>query len=129
MILLALTRVALSMKGLHEMHDIWGAKALAVGENGLSLLDSEEKTLHDRLNDVSRINWYHSTLSDLERLIREGLPIKGFIPWSCISNLEWSSGYERDFGLIYAKPGKNQPRHPKRSASYLKGVLREGKHA
>lgn len=108
------------------MHDIWGAKALAVGENGLTLLKSEQKTKRDRLNDVSRVNWYHSSLKQVHKLLEENFPIKGFVYWSCISNFEWSNGYEGDFGVIYAKPGKAEPREPKKSAGYLKSVFREG---
>lgn len=108
------------------MHDLWGAKAVAVGETGLTLRKEESKTMEDRLNDVSRINWYHSSLTQVDKLLQEGVPVKGFVFWSCISNLEWSNGYEGDFGLIYAQHGKNQPRHPKKSAAYMKGVFREG---
>lgn len=75
------------------MHDLWGAKALAVGETGLSLRKQEQHSRQDRLTDVSRINWYHSSLMQVEKLIKEKFPIKGFVPWSCISNLEWSNGY------------------------------------
>ena len=64
----------------------------------------------------------------MDRIFKEGNKVNlgGFTFWSCIANYEWHSGYDLDFGVIYAEPGANKPRHVKNSAHYLKDVLVNG---
>jgi beta-glucosidase/6-phospho-beta-glucosidase/beta-galactosidase len=112
--------------GLKVMHDQFKIKKLAVGETGLTLKGRDKMTLSEQLNDYERIEWFKGSLRDVKRALKEGLPLVGFVPWSCISNFEWSQGYAGDFGLIYAKPGQNQRRRPKLSSMFLKDVLTNG---
>ncbi|KDQ10942.1 glycoside hydrolase family 1 protein [Botryobasidium botryosum FD-172 SS1] len=112
--------------GLKYLHERWGAKELIVGENGMAGLNETQLPINQFVRDADRIEWYRSTLLNVKRALHDGIPLTGFVPWSCISNLEWSSGYYNDFGLIRAKPGRNQTRTPKQSAAYLKGVLTRG---
>lgn len=112
-------------EGLRYMHERWGAKQLVVGETGMVLRNYSTLSFDQQINDADRIHWYRSSLHSVKRALKHGIPLVGFIPWSCISNLEWSNGSD-DFGLIYTKLGKNQKRAPKRSAHYLRGVLTQG---
>lgn len=80
--------------GLKYMHEYWGVKALAVGETGLTLRNRSKHSLKWQLYDYDRIDWYRNALKDVKRALKEGLPLVGFVPWSCISNFEWSKGFE-----------------------------------
>lgn len=88
--------------------------------------DKKQK-LQDKLKDGDRVEWYRTALAQVDRLLDEGqVPLKGFVFWTCISNFEWSNGYEGDFGVIYTTKGKDKPRSVKNSAKYLKDVFRNG---
>ncbi|UZJ56191.1 hypothetical protein CBS101457_005511 [Exobasidium rhododendri] len=112
--------------GMKVMHDQFKIKKIAIGETGMTLKDREKMTLLEQVNDHERIEWFKNSLRDVRRAIQEGFPLVGFVPWSCISNFEWSQGYEGDFGLIYSKPGLNQKRTPKLSSMFLRDVLLRG---
>ena len=62
----------------------------------MGLYQRERLSLEQQLNDKDRIEWYNSTLHNVKRLLDEepAFPLKAFVPWSCLSNLEWSGGYE-----------------------------------
>lgn len=70
-----------------------------------------------------RVDWYRATLKALKQAIKQGLPVGGFVPWSCIDNMEWADGYTIRFGLIgieYDANGEgSQKRYAKKSATYL----------
>lgn len=70
-----------------------------------------------------RVDWYRATLKALKQAIKQGLPVGGFVPWSCIDNMEWADGYTIRFGLIgieYDANGEgSQKRYAKKSARYL----------
>ncbi|MCO5588082.1 hypothetical protein L7F22_042037 [Adiantum nelumboides] len=112
-------------QGLSYMHKKWKVKALAIGENGMVLRNNEKLSFNQKINDKGRIEWYKSTLHNIQRALNDGIPLKGFIPWTCIRNFEWSNGYEGDFGLVYAKPGKNKKRTPKKSSAFLRKVFHD----
>ncbi|MBP5726829.1 MAG: family 1 glycosylhydrolase, partial [Clostridia bacterium] len=52
----------------------------------------------------------------------EGLPVKGYLSWSLLDNIEWQKGYAMTFGLIGVNR-ETQQRQPKASLSKL-GALR-----
>lgn len=112
---------------LNYAYDRWHIKNLAVGETGIAIGNSHNQTLTQKLHDHLRIQSYRWTLKQLDWILQEGkINLEGFVFWSCIANFEWSNGYQADFGVIAADPGKNKPRHPKQSAFYLRDVFRRG---
>lgn len=113
--------------GLKYLHTRWGAGPLIVSENGLGLRNDTQLPLAQIVDDVGRIDWYRSTFRNLQWALADGIPLQGFIPWSCLSNLEWGDGYSNDFGLIKVQL-PDQVRTPKKSSAYLKGVMTKGQH-
>jgi len=41
-----------------------------------------------------------SHMNMVERLIEDGIDIKGYLHWSLVDNFEWASGYSMRFGLV-----------------------------
>lgn len=85
---------------MRYMHQRWGPKALAIGENGLSLPSSPTLSLNDSLHDLQRIRWYRNAVEQINTILDEGkIPFVGYLAWSCISNFEVST-------LRYARGGQ-----------------------
>lgn len=82
----------------------------------MGVLNETNLPLAQVLEDVDRLAWYRGVLVAMKQALDEGLPLAGFIPWSCIDvglylkcgvfgsfrskNFEWSDGYNVRFGLI-----------------------------
>lgn len=110
--------------GLNYLWENWHPKALAIGESGLSLRHPTTLNLSQTLHDDERVRWYRSAAQQMNAVLAEGkIPLVGYLFWSCISNFEWVQGYTQDFGVIYAKPGTNQKRHIKESATFLRASM------
>ena len=52
-------------------------------------------------HDPQRIDFTTRYLRELHHAIEEGIPVIGYQHWSVMDNLEWNSGYDIRFGLIY----------------------------
>ncbi|KAJ7905732.1 glycoside hydrolase [Mycena olivaceomarginata] len=97
-----------------------GIKYLAQHYNATNILISE--TGMGVLNETNLpLAQYRGVLVAMKQALDEGLPLTGFIPWSCIDNFEWTDGYNVRFGLInvaYDAAGKgSQQRNPKLSGT------------
>ncbi|CAO1620689.1 unnamed protein product [Parajaminaea phylloscopi] len=115
---------------LNYAHYRWKVKAFAIGETGMAVRNGYKQNFQQKLNDRDRVEWFRVQLAQVSDILKEGkLPLKGFVFWSCMSNFEWSNGYQGDFGVIYTKHGKNQQRSVKNSAKYLNDVFRHGLHS
>ncbi|HBT25275.1 MAG TPA: beta-galactosidase [Pseudothermotoga sp.] len=53
------------------------------------------------IKDIYRPYYIVSHLSVIEKLIENGLDIKGYLHWSITDNFEWALGYSMRFGLIH----------------------------
>lgn len=84
---------------MRYMHQRWGPKALAIGENGLSLPSSATLSLNDSLHDLQRIRWYRNAVEQINTILDEGkIPFVGYLAWSCISNFEVSTLHMLEVG-------------------------------
>jgi beta-glucosidase len=99
---------------------IWNIDTIYITENGTS---SEDKIAPDgNVYDLDRIMYLRNYLTQLQRAISEGAPVRGYFLWSLMDNFEWIFGFEKRFGL-YHVDFSTQRRIPKLSASFYRNVI------
>ena len=99
---------------------LWKPKALYITENGCSsddIVNSEGLVL-----DTDRVMFLRNYLTQLHRVISEGVPVRGYFLWSLLDNYEWADGYGKRFGIVYVD-FKTQKRTPKLSAEFYKTTI------
>lgn len=80
---------------------------IIVTENGLA--DS---------TDAHRVWWLEETFQALQRAIKDGVTIWGYLHWSLLDNFEWAHGWWPKFGLV-SVDRKTQKRTLRPSALWL----------
>jgi beta-glucosidase len=100
---------------------IWGVNEIYITENGYS---SEDVLRPDgTVLDTDRVLYLRNYLTQLQRGVSEGVPVKGYFLWSLLDNYEWSSGFSKRFGITYVD-FKTEKRTPKLSSAFYKEVIR-----
>lgn len=94
--------------------------SMYVTENGASWSDGPDES--GRLKDTRRISFLQRHFEAAHRAIQLGVPLKGYLVWSLMDNLEWGHGFSQRFGLIWVD-FKNGQRILKDSALWYKGVI------
>ena len=94
---------------------------MVIAENGQSCND--RIYLDEEVHDPDRIDFLHRYLLELKAAVEEGIPVTGYFHWSFTDNLEWHSGYDDRFGLIYIDY-RNLQRIPKDSARWYSQIIR-----
>lgn len=84
--------------GVRFIHERYGLPII-ISENGVAIIDF--KMDDGRVHDPQRIQFMKWYLRGLKRAADEGYPIKGYMAWSIMDNLEWAHGFDKRFGLIY----------------------------
>jgi len=69
-----------------------------VTENGLAW---REDNVTVAVNDVTRQKYLYDHITAVGEALVAGCDIRGYFVWSFQDNLEWASGYEMHFGLIW----------------------------
>lgn len=69
-----------------------------ITENGLAW---QEDNVTVAVNDVQRQQYLHDHIEAVGEAIAKGANVKGYFVWSFQDNLEWASGYQMHFGLIW----------------------------
>ncbi len=100
--------------------DLWNVKEIYITENGCSSTDGIAADGH--VYDTDRVMFLRSYLTQLQRGIADGVPVKGYFLWSLLDNFEWADGYEKRFGITYVDFA-TQKRTPKLSAEFYKQVI------
>lgn len=99
---------------------IWNIDTIYISENGTS---SEDKIAADgQVYDLDRIMFLRNYLTQMQRGISEGVPIRGYFLWSLMDNFEWIFGYGKRFGL-YRVDFETQARVPKLSVAFYRDVV------
>ncbi|MBR1175585.1 beta-glucosidase [Bradyrhizobium sp. KB893862 SZCCT0404] len=99
---------------------IWNIETIYISENGTS---SEDRIAADgQVYDLDRIMFLRNYLTQMQRAISEGVPIRGYFLWSLMDNFEWIFGYSKRFGL-YRVDFETQARVPKLSAAFYRDVV------
>jgi beta-glucosidase len=102
--------------------EVWGVKDIFITENGASSDDVIAPDGH--VYDTDRTMYLRNYLTQLQRAVREGVPVRGYFLWSLLDNYEWADGYEKRFGIVYVDFA-TQKRTPKLSAAFYKQLIRE----
>lgn len=100
--------------------ELWHTPALYITENGASSTDTVAPDGH--VYDTDRTMYLRNYLTQLQRSIAEGVPVKGYFLWSLLDNYEWADGYEKRFGITYVDFA-TQKRTPKLSAEFFKQTI------
>jgi beta-glucosidase len=73
-------------------------KKLYITENGAAFPD---KLTDGTINDIKRVDYIKSNLSQVLKAKKEGYKADGYFVWTLTDNFEWAEGYRPRFGLIY----------------------------
>ncbi len=109
--------------GPRLVHEVWGVKEMYITENGASSADVVAPDGH--VYDTDRTMFLRNYLTQLQRAVAEGVPVRGYFLWSLLDNFEWADGYEKRFGITYVD-FKTQQRIPKLSAQFYRETIRRG---
>jgi beta-glucosidase len=102
------------------LHELWGVKQIYITENGAASWDVP--TPSGEVLDVDRVLFLRSYLAELQRVVSEGVPVKGYFLWSLLDNYEWADGYAMRFGITYVDY-KTQKRTLKLSGEFYKDLI------
>ena len=75
------------------------------------------------VHDLDRIDLLQRYLGELSAVCADGIPVLGYFHWSFTDNLEWHSGYDDRFGLVFVDY-RDQRRIPKDSARWYSELIR-----
>jgi beta-glucosidase len=106
--------------GPRHVARIWNVREIYITENGCS--SSDVPAADGRVYDTDRVMFLRNYLTQLQRAVAEGIPVKGYFLWSLMDNFEWADGYTNRFGLHYVDYA-TQRRTPKLSAEFYKEVI------
>jgi beta-glucosidase len=100
--------------------EVWKLKEIYITENGASSADV--MTADGQVLDTDRTMYLRNYLTQLQRAVAEGVPVKGYFLWSLLDNYEWADGYDKRFGITYVD-FKTEKRTPKLSSEFYKNVI------
>jgi beta-glucosidase len=100
--------------------DLWKLTEIHITENGASANDTIAPDGH--VYDTDRVMFLRAYLTQMQRAVADGVPIKGYFLWSLLDNFEWNDGYEKRFGITYVDFA-TQKRIPKLSADFYRKVI------
>ena len=106
--------------GPHHVAKLWNVKEIYITENGTS--SSDVPAEDGKVYDTDRIMYLRNYISQLQRAVADGVPVKGYFLWSLMDNFEWADGYTNRFGLHYVDYA-TQRRTPKLSAAFYREVI------
>lgn len=90
-------------EGLYDiLKQVWSYQPtcdLMVTENGIPVPDGVD--FDGRVRDERRIRYLRAHIAQVQRAIRDGIPVKGYFHWSLMDNFEWALGYGPRFGLVH----------------------------
>lgn len=98
-----------SLERLHEKYNL----PILITENGLA-----------DASDDQRRWWLEQTIVAMQKAIKKGVVIEGYLHWSLLDNFEWDKGFWPRFGL-FAVDYKTMERTPRPSASWLAKVIKK----
>src|SRR5699024_1259489 len=83
---------------LTTVKEKYGDIPIYITENGSCYNDEPE---NGRVKDDKRIDYLKQHFVALDRAIKSGVNIKGYLTWSLFDNFEWAFGYSMRFGIVH----------------------------
>jgi len=104
---------------LTDVNSRYAPRTVYVTENGAAFEDvvAEDGQVHDE----RRVAYFRHHLTQANRAIADGVPLKGYFAWSLLDNFEWAYGYTKRFGIVRVD-FDTQQRTIKDSGHYLAEV-------
>jgi beta-glucosidase len=105
---------------LVHLHEHYSPAKIVITENGASYSDGPgpDGTIDDR----RRIDYLDVHVAAVDDAIAAGVPMGGYFVWSLLDNLEWTSGYDQRFGIVWVDHATGV-RIPKSSASWYRALI------
>lgn len=95
-----------------------------ITENGSASEDIV--SLDGKVHDPNRVDYLKRNLAMMEKIIEDGIDLRGYFVWSLTDNFEWLSGYSVRFGLVHVDYG-TMKRTPKDSFEFYKNYIKDFK--
>jgi beta-glucosidase len=86
-------------------------KPIIITEHGLADAD-----------DKHRAKYIEETLNQVNRALKEGIDVRGYLHWSLLDNFEWDYGYWPRFGLAEVDY-KTLKRTPRKSSGHFRKLI------
>jgi len=90
-------------EGLHFFSRYYAGeykRGVLIAENGMALRRKADNSVaHPRRDSITRSEFLKAHVSEVRRLITDGVPMIGYLHWSITDNYEWGS-YTPRFGLF-----------------------------
>ena len=84
---------------LNKLYDRYGIPLMIV-ENGFGASDVVQED--GQIHDIDRIDYLRAHIAEMEKAIREGVPLIGYLLWAPIDIISSSTGeMKKRYGLIY----------------------------
>jgi beta-glucosidase len=95
---------------------------IMITENGIPVPDGLD--FDNRVRDERRIRYLRNHITQVQRAMDEGVPVKGYFHWTLMDNFEWAYGYGQRFGLVYVD-FKTQKRTIKDSGHWFARMIQD----
>lgn len=105
---------------LVRLRDDYSPPAIVITENGASYSDGPGAD--GIVDDIRRIDYLRSHIAAVDVASEAGVPMAGFFVWSLLDNLEWTSGFDQRFGLVWVDHLTGE-RVPKASAAWYADAI------
>lgn len=83
---------------LLRLHRDYPVPPLVITENGGAFADV---LVDGRVDDAPRTRYLASHIAAVADAMKQGVKVGGYMVWSLMDNFEWSSGYEKRFGIVH----------------------------
>ncbi len=113
-------------KVLTWLKDEYGNPPLFITENGAC--DNTGPDGQGEVRDEMRIEYFRRHVLAVDRALRSGCDIRGYMAWSLLDNFEWAYGYGMRFGLVHVD-FETFKRTPKQSFHWYRQLIQEGRVA
>lgn len=81
---------------------------MIITENGMAV--SEKPDENGEINDAYRIDYLYAHLKQIHRMLKEGIEIMGYCPWSFVDVVSSHQGFAKRYGLVYIDRTETDPK-------------------